>query len=40
MDKEKFNTLMDNVYKHPILTCMVISSICGSIATLVNAFKK
>ena len=40
MNNDSVNKIVEKVYKHPFITCMLISSVCGSIATLVNAFKK
>jgi hypothetical protein len=40
MEEKNMSQIIDKVYKHPFITCMLISSVCGSIAALVSAFRK
>lgn len=40
MEKTGVNQIIEKVYKHPFITCMLVSSVCGSIAALVSAFKR
>jgi len=37
--KEERDTLIENIYEHPIISCILFSTICGGIAKIVSAVK-
>lgn len=33
-------SLINNIYKHPIITCMLFGTFCYGLAALISSFKK